>query len=214
MITKEQRDADIHVLSRVNSRLSTVPGFRFVISGSYAIEALTQAPVDHADMDTNIYTLPSLSAAIVLTATLMSGLGIAQGNPKLFKQTTERLEYDVGPRRLEFHFFEETLPRVPTILVNLKDSNQETFKFMVKSLPYTIATWAIRISGEARNPLRPVRNSDLDNFRLLLAAKFEPSEVVRLMSHHPQMPENESESNVLEKAIAIASKGQLLPSEA
>lgn len=202
MITKEQRDADIHTLSVVNSKLSIDPGLLFILTGSYAIEALTQTPIDHKDMDGNVVAT-SLASAIVRTAVLMENLETTQGNPNLFKRTADRLEYDIGLRRLEFQFVEEKAFKVPIVLIQLRDSNREAFKFRVKSLLYTIATWAIRISGAAHDQKRPVKDTDLDNFALLLASGYECDDVISTMRRHPQMPKNISERIVLERALAM-----------
>ncbi|MBI2008082.1 hypothetical protein HYS82_00295 [Candidatus Amesbacteria bacterium] len=179
-------------------------------------------------MDTNIFT-PDLPGAKAAALASLNDIQLSVGNLQLYKQTPDRLEYDVqaitqlaDPRRLEIHLIKavpesEAQPdtytmtdsknrrvsRVNLVNAQLKDSTGKEYLFKVKSLAYTIATWAIRISGVAQNQLRPVRESDLYFFNLLLAQGFTPTEVYSAIKHHPQRSENKRPEEVLQAAQDI-----------
>lgn len=203
MFTKEQRDADIHTLSAVNTKLGVNSDLRFVVTGSWSFEALTQAPLDHEDMDGNVIGSNS-SLALERTAELMDGFKKGQGNFKLFKRTGDRLEYDIEDRRLEIQFVEDGTHKIPTATVQLRDSRNEVFDFLVKSLPYTIATWAIRLSGAAIDQKRAVRPTDIEAFKLLLTTKYDLDAVIYAMQDHPQMPKGIQGKEIFKRSLAIA----------
>lgn len=66
-----------------------------------------------------------------------------------------------------------------------------------------IATWAIRISGLALQPKRPVRDSDLLHFRLLLNSGYNQDDVIRAVQRHPQMPHNIIGEDAIDMALNI-----------
>lgn len=226
MITREMRDSDIHALAAINTALSRFRSMSFLVSGSYAIEALTQNPVDHVDMDANVFTA-DLLGAMSTTETVLNSFEIARGSLQLYKKTGDRLEYDVRmteqptQRRLEFHFVEATpsssthpqvfilrdanpqISRVSLVEASLKDSVGKVFPFKVKSLAYSLATWALRISGVAQNQLRPVRQSDLECFGVLLTGVFSSEEIYSAIEHHPQAPKNSNPVEVFQVAKNI-----------
>ena len=163
------RDIDLKLLSSVSAQLDSIGGMQLVVTGSYAIEILTGHQLKHEDMDTNIF-VSNLSMEIPKVASSMEGLSPPGLKLRLFKSTDDRLEYDVLPeqadsRRLEMLFVEAKEVEgskgsyilkdgsiVPTVLVPIKDSKDQEYLFRVKSLPYNIATWAIRISGVLEKP--------------------------------------------------------------
>ena len=223
MISTEQRDNDIRTLAEVNGALSPLRNMSFLVTGSYAIEALTHAPVDHGDMDANVFA-PDLPQARAATLELLN----TAHDLRPYKQTSDRLEYDiqpstqsVDPRRLEIHLVQAQADLVQPntyVLANpnsrkifqislvdawLKDSKGRDHFFKVKSLAYSLATWAIRISGLAQNQLRPVRDSDLELFKLLLSQTFTLAEVNSAIEHHPQTPENIRPEKIFQTAKDI-----------
>ncbi len=228
MISVEQRDNDIHTLAAINSEFSKLRSMSFLISGSYAIDALTHSPINHGDMDSNVFA-PNLPEARSATLALLDDIQLSTGNLQLYKQTPDRLEYDIetpaqsaNPRRLEIHLIEAVpeftyqpntyiladsknrrVSRVSLVDINLKDSTGKDYLFKVKSLAYTIATWAIRISGVAQNQLRPVKESDLYFFSLLLAQRFTLTEVCSAIELHPQRSENKGPEEVFRIAQDI-----------
>lgn len=212
------RDMDLKLLSSINDQLDSIGAVQLVVTGSYAIEALTNHQLKHEDVDANVFA-PNLSIAISKVATTIENLSVPGLKLQLFKSVDDRLEYDVlpeqaEPRRFELQFVEaESVEGSPNdfrlrdggvvliVLVPLKNSKRQEYMFRVKSLPYVIATWAIRISGAAESPKRDIKESDLEHLRLLLSGNFQKEEVFSVMTHHPQMPKNISESEVFNRAI-------------
>jgi len=90
--------------------------------------------------------------------------------------------------------------RVPTVTFPLLDSYGRENLFRIKSLPYAIATWAIRISGFAKNQKRSIEDRDLNHLRLLLNAGYDEEEVIRAINNHPQAPNGLSANYILDKA--------------
>lgn len=220
---EERRDRDIYALSEINSKILTL-GMRFILTGSYSIEALTGNRLQHNDIDTNIFSTNLVQDLPRVTA-LIGEVSMSEYSAVLYKKTSDRLEYDLlsaskhaDSRRLEIQFLEvvnisgdqqmefslkgEGKDRisVPTVLVPLKDSKGKEFIFRVKSLPYAIASWAIRVSGVTKDQKRPVRQHDLDLFKLLLLAKSSREDIILAMRYHPQMPKNKSPNEVLQIA--------------
>lgn len=204
-LAEKEKDSDIHLLANISKKINRINGTKFVLTGSYAIEALTGQETYHEDIDANILTddindsLPKVANKI----SHMSGL-------KVYKRTRNRLEYDVLPnidrvciKKLEFQFHElDQKNDIPTVFTPLTDSNGKNFLFRVKSLPYVIATWSIRISGLATNPLRELKSSDLEQFKLLLSCNHNVDDVLNIIKRHPQMPIGVDEREVLEKSLA------------
>jgi hypothetical protein len=203
-LASKEKDADIHLLADIQNKLKKSRNVKFVLTGSYAIEALTGQETYHEDIDANILTdnindsLPKVASKI----SHMSGL-------KVYKQTHNRLEYDVLPnidrtdiKKLEFQFHElDQKNDIPTVFASLTDSKGKDFLFRVKSLPYVIATWSIRISGLATNPLRELKVSDLEQFKLLLSCNHNVDDVLRLITNHPQTPNGVIAVQIFEQSI-------------
>ncbi len=203
-LAEKEKDSDIHLLANISKKISRVNGIKFVLTGSYAIEALTGQETYHEDIDANILTddindsLPKVANKI----SHMSGL-------KVYKQTQNRLEYDVLPnidridiKKLEFQFHKlDEINDIPTVFAPLTDSKGKDFLFRVKSLPYVIATWSIRISGLATNPLRELKQSDLEQFKLLLSCNHSVDDVLRLIAEHPQTPKGFNALHIFEQSI-------------
>ena len=212
------RDIDLKLLSSVNAQIDSMVGAQLVVTGSYAIEALASHQLKHEDMDANVLA-SNLSIDIPKVVSIMENLSMQDLKLQLFKSTYDRLEYDVlleqlDSRRLELQFVEAERVEgsendyrlkdggiVPTVIVPLKNSKGQEYLFRIKSLSYAIATWAIRISGVIENPKRQVRQSDLEHLKLLLSSSFQKEDVIFVMSHHPQMPSNMSESEVFNRAM-------------
>jgi len=218
--TDLEKDFDIHTLTDVGIIVDEIPGSNFVVTGSYAVEALTGVPLSHNDMDSNVFT-KNMWRDLPQIATQLG----EQENFVLFTRTVDRLEYDVRnksdlvtPRRLEIQFVEiadviredsfkfvlrGSKHSVPTVKAPLIDSTGQESFLLVKSLPYQIATWAIRISGVAENPKREVRDTDLDHLRLLLTGDFTQEDIISIMNRHPQMPKDGDPNKTLTAALNL-----------
>ncbi len=212
------RDIDLQLLSAASSQLDAVDRVQLVVTGSYAIEILTGHQLKHGDIDTNIF-VSNLSVEIPKVASSMADLSMPGLKIRLFKSADDRLEYDVLPeqtdsRRLEMQFVEAKEVEsskdsyllkdgsiVPIVFVPIKDSKDQEYLFRVKSLPYVIATWAIRVSDVVENPKRQVRQTDLEHLKLLLSSSYQKEDVISAMSHHPQKPDNISELEVYNRAM-------------
>lgn len=198
---EREKGADILILSNVSTLVDQVPDCKFVLTGSYAIEALTGIKIYHEDIDANIYT-PDINLYLPKIASHMESFQ----NLKLYKKTQDRLEYDIVPdihrvlsKKVEFQFHTGD---APTVMAPLLDSSENKFLFRVKSLPYVIATWSIRVSGQALNPKRELRNNDLEQFRSLLACKYSRDEVLEAIKNHPQMPRDAIPDQIIEMAFS------------
>ncbi len=184
-------DIDLYILSKIRTLIEISCNALFVLTGSYALEALTGDDLIHEDIDSNI-----LCVDIPKSMELVSK-HIFDTFPKeafLMVRTADRLEYnlDFGKiRTLEMQFVKMKEPfllqktvnfmilaknsdwvELPTVFEPLYSSFGEKSYFRVKSLPYSIATWAIRISGNAANPKRQIKQKDLIGFKLLLKKKI------------------------------------------
>lgn len=225
----EQRDTDLLTLDIVKNELSQSPGINFVVSGSYAIEALTGTAIEHNDMDTNVFA-DKLTQAMIIAPALLSKHQPDKMGFLLHKQTDDRLEYDVRrtsqssshTRRLEIHLVEATkvgmnvfnlnderknkISQVTLVEAEMKDSNGKVYLFQVKSLAYSLATWALRISDMATSQIRSVRDSDLEYFSLLLKQGATLSDVIYAMRLHPQMPDRVDPENIYKSALANLEK--------
>lgn len=212
----ERRDGDIQLASRIQALLAGQGQDIFVLTGSYSIDALTGDTVSHNDVDTNIFT-PDIPRSIARTGLLLSDVQTIKPS----KVTDTRLEYTYTGRthesQLELQFIEYddvegglgeqrfVLPSegdhhavwVPVVQKMLTTSSGVGHEFMVKSLPYAIATWALRISGAVTAQKRPVRQSDIDHFAFLLRAPHNVSKVIEAMDHHPQMPPGQNAADIL-----------------
>jgi len=213
-----RRDNDILILSSIRKTIDEEPETNFILTGSYAVEALTQSPVEHHDIDGNIFSTDLVRARSRLL----------ELNHHIVVDGDNRVEFDVPPpeadlptRRVEIclvktisvpgdnssGFYLENPSGepfiVPTELASLVSSRGDEYLFRVKSLPYAIATWMIRISGIASNQKRNIRPSDISHLALLLKRNYRYDDVVMNMRNHPQMPPNISEITVFEKALAL-----------
>jgi hypothetical protein len=218
----DQRVADLAIAGCAAEAVSSAEDF-FVLTGSYSIEALTGGDVAHNDIDANVFTrdIPRAMASVGMQLgdcnVLPDALQVRNANPN-------RLEYDVqspvGRRALELQFvqfsdvqvhdngIDFTLPGngdreivVPTVVRPLSALRGEPVNFLVKSIPFAIATWALRISGVAESQKRPVRQSDIRHFAFLLGSAHDTEEVVQVMERHPQMPDGPDAKAVLATAL-------------
>lgn len=222
----EQRDQNIMIINQVSCRLSEDPRLRFVVSGSYSIEVLThQDGIVHNDIDSDVFT-EDLPIAIAAIPSLLSQQNILGMDFSLYKLTSDRIEYDVQTNvenadcpksRLEIHVIgaesvegasiilrdsrSQRLSRVDLVESKLVDSKGNSSIIIVKSLAYSVASWALRISDAAQNQLRPVRQSDIDNFLLLLKQKVNIVEVLIAMENHPQMPRGVNAQDIYQSAL-------------
>ncbi len=222
----EQKDQDITIINHVRRRLSEDSRLCFVVSGSYAIEALTKRDdIPHADIDSNVFTQDS-SAAMKAIPDLLSQRHVSDVDFSLYKLTSDRIEYDVQTNiecpdcpksRLEIHVISaksiegktvilndpnnERLSQVDLVKAELVDSRGNPSKILVKSLAYSVATWALRISDAAKNQLRPVRQSDIDSFILLLEQGADSVDVIKAMENHPQMPQDVDAHDIYQSAL-------------
>jgi len=213
--------ADLQILARVRELIDDPSlGRFFVVTGSHAVQLLTGERLYHNDLDANVFV--KSGEALEQVAALM----ILTDNFVLWKKADDRLEYDVSsvgsgcPRRTELQFIgidnfvvgeglgsyifvvgtnskgEDAI--IPTTVISMNG-----FTFRVKTLPYLIATWSIRISGLALNSKRAVKDSDIEHLRLLLRHGYDYEEILSIMRHHPQVPKNYSEEEVFQKALCI-----------
>lgn len=225
----EQRDNDIHIAAKVRSAIDNDSDDYFILTGSYSIEALTHGEIRHNDIDANIFTT-NIHRSLGRTASLMNILELYDG-AALTEQTDSRLEYLITNRaiqqKLELQFVEftdisekdpslkfildndATRPNeVPTVIKTLEDSSGMEHAFRVKSLPYAIATWALRISGVASSQKRAVRGTDIDHFAFLLSSPHDKADVITSMNHHSQMPSGYAAEEVLSRAMEIKSDSE------
>lgn len=220
-----RRDGDIVAIRIVDLFAQTVPHTYAIVTGSYAIEALTGAVVSHVDIDINIFSKDAPDALLHIRGLIERGNDFGV-DFVLFKQTPDRLEYDAiydkhsnVVSRFEIKFVEAhlcvdgqesefevrsvdgNLFRIPTKVALLVDSFGRGHEFCVKSLEYLIATWALRISGYAKKQVRSVRSVDKQHFELLLNCDYKRHEVLRMIEQHPQMPSDITGELVFRQAL-------------
>jgi len=210
---------DLSTLENLQKAVEDI-GLDLIVTGSHAMALLTGADIAHNDIDTNVYgygspenIIPKISASFLLSIT---GFGIKVTE---VPQTGNKLYYDLyylkhdddksTVRRLEICVFEITereiksdgkgiiykivsngeMVQVPTDISSIK-SNNYIYSFRVKSLPYSIATWAIRCSGCAENQRRILLDRDLQHLSLLLKAgnNIDLQKIYQVMVTHPQFP--------------------------
>lgn len=224
--TPNQRDVDIRIASSMDTYVKNKDDF-LVLTGSYSIDALTGADVSHNDIDSNVFTT-DIPAAMGRIATMLE---LHKPSMELVKQTDSRLEYlhphqhGSTPVEMQFIQYDSTSQRidggvdfilpsegghhviVPTVEAELSETDGHEHKFLVKTLPFAIATWALRISGVALSQKRAVRESDVRHFAFLASMPYDRAEVVDAMRHHPQMPSGCDAYEVLDKSCEIATKG-------
>ncbi len=224
--TPNQRDTDIQIASEVSTLVGTERDF-FVLTGSYSIDALTGADVKHNDIDANVFTT-DIPTALGRTAAFLQTYA---SEAELTKQTDDRLEYQYphqyGSTQVEMQFvrYESflkdsngtnfALPSkgsheviVPTVQMALRETNQHEHIFSVKSLPFAIGTWALRISGVALDQKRPVRESDIRHFAFLAAMPHDRAATLSAIQHHPQMPDDYDAGDVLDASYEILERRQ------
>lgn len=218
------RDIDIQTASKIAALTQSENDF-FVLTGSYSIDALTGADVKHNDIDSNIFT-PDMPTSIGRIATLMQA---RIASMELTRQTDSRLEYLLphryGQTQVEMQFVEYgdleqgddrlifTLPHershvvtVPTVKASLREANNREHIFLVKSLPFSIGTWALRIAGVALDQKREVRESDIRHFAFLAAMPHGRTETIDAIHHHPQMPDGYSADDVLDMSYEVLAR--------
>lgn len=220
-----QRDTDLHVLHTVSNIIDSHAGMRFIVTGSYSIEALTGQVATHNDIDGNVFTHRLGEAWSVVRGLDCRRIGSL--SLQLVQEKSDGLNFVLAPeigqgsaRDLEFRFIETVKPsqddlqifrlinrsgeelfEVPTETALLKDSHGREYWFRVKALSYAIATWAIRLSGVLPNQRRPVRDTDFEHFGILLRQQYQQDEVIRAIKYHPQMVDGISEIEVYNMAL-------------
>lgn len=185
----------------------------FVVTGSHSISLLTGEQVNHNDLDANIFTQD------VKRSVESVGLSIEEHLPNLnlTSYKNNRLEYSYKTkskeRQVELQFIKyddlireldhihfilnnETKRVIPTEQRNIKRNDTE-YEFRIKTLPYAIATWALRITGVALNQKRNVRQSDIDHLRHLVNTKHSQEAVARAILSHPQAPTDVDPNTVM-----------------
>ena len=222
------RDIDIRIASKIASQMDNTTGDYLVLTGSYSIDALTGADIKHNDIDANIFTtdIPTSLGRI----SLLLESNISELEP--LSEASDRLEYvyphQHGSTQVELQFVQYdaltanknginfTLigePRqqivVPTVSRTMTETSGASHDFMVKSLPYAIGTWALRISGIALKQKRPVRQTDIDHYAYLVSTPHDHSDLLIALQHHPQMPAGYSAEEVLRKVAETLAKEDL-----
>lgn len=189
------RDLDLQTLKSVSQSLLGDSKSKFVVTGSYAIEALTQKRIFHNDIDANILTP---NGRFDWDKILKQGY-------KPTSMSDSLLEFEVfsqyANRKVEINVIRGD---VPLVRKSILDSKGNEIFFYVKSLDYSIATWAIRISGFGSNKKREVRGSDIDNLKLLLGMEYSIDKVKTAMLSHPQYPPNIDPSIIFDAALKRA----------
>lgn len=224
--TPNQRDIDIQIASKIATLVQNKRDF-FVLTGSYSIDALTGADVKHNDIDANVFTV-DVPPALHRAATLIQAYA---SEAELIQQTDDRLEYQYthryGATQVEMQFvrygtfLEDSdgnkfvLPSngsheviVPTVQAELRETNDHEHVFSVKSLPFAIGTWALRISGVAMDQKRLVRESDIRHFAFLATMPHDRVAVLSAIQHHPQMPDNYNAGDILDASYEILDRRQ------
>lgn len=223
------REKDLEIAAGVAYDIGLVSDDKFVLTGSYSIDLLTGARVEHNDIDANIFT-NNTPRALARVALLFKG----RGNFAQTKKTEGRLEYRytdgdrVGQFELQIVQYSDVhehtdgsinfvLPGenpkreviVPTVQqqVEINSNSGETYTFNVKSLPFAIATWALRISGAALNQKRQVRQTDIDHFVYLLNTPHSDEAVRIALQHHPQMPNEANPDEIIGSALSYLNHG-------
>ncbi len=218
--------ADLRLFAMIHNLLDEPPlGRFFVVTGSHAVQLLTGEELYHNDLDANMFVRSGM--ALDQVERLISLVNQDSSTSfTLLKKTDDRLEYDVvslendRPRRVELQIISidrwtrRELKDYYDLVVGINSSGREVivpitavsksgFIFRVKTLPYLIATWVIRLSGLALNPKRAIRDSDIEHIRLLLEQGYSYDEVVAAMRCHPQMPSNYSEEEIFQRAMEV-----------
>lgn len=226
-VLEKENDTDFILLSRITNVIEQLPSRFVIVTGSCAIDSLTGVKLVHEDMDANILS-SSGSSDIPKVASIIQEHGLQGFSFSCHRATADRLEYDVTappygkPKRLEFKFIKFSgssqddhgvhfqVPgqigieySIPTVLVSSRTSSGTDILIRSKSLDYMIATWALRISGFAQNALRPVRQSDIMQLRLLLAAHYDSTSVEKAIATHVQAPKDIIPNQILNNAIKI-----------
>ena len=189
-----------------------------MVTGSHSISLLTDKQINHNDLDANVFTQD------VEKSIESIGLNIEKHLPNLdlTSYKNNRLEYSYktksDARQVELQFIEyddlikesnyinfilnsDTIRIIPTEQLNIERNNTK-YEFRVKTLPYAIATWALRITGVALNQKRSVRQSDIDHLQLLVNTKHPQEAVAKAILSHPQSPLN-VDPNIVIKMMNI-----------
>lgn len=225
--TYSPREADLQIAARIANKIDTHKEDRFILTGSYSIDLLTGSEVKHNDIDANIFT-NNIQRSIARVALLLK----ADDNLMPILDTNNRLEFSYTDRarasKLELQFIEYAnaienhngtdfiLPKngtdheiiVPTIIqkTRINSITEETYEFSIKSLPYAIATWALRVSGVALSQKRQVRQTDIDHFVYLINTPHDDEAIKDAIRHHPQMPRGADVDNIINIASNYVEK--------
>lgn len=221
------RDVDIRIATLADNVFKPENGDHFVLTGSYSIEALTgHSDVTHNDIDANVFTTEVSGARSQALRDV--GRICYNGFPELIRRANTRLDYEwphgtESARKLELQFIAASDMRqegndttfilgndnnreilVPTTMRTLQDSTGRESSFRVKTLPYAVATWALRISGIALNQKRMVRDTDIAHFAFLLSTDYDETAILHAVKHHPQMPDGYTAGDILSRAYDLA----------
>lgn len=217
MTPSERKDVDINTISIVQNEINQIPGIYFILSGSYGLAALrSDLPLEHNDIDATVYAQNVNMAVGNVDRAIVNSTKLSQV-PNRFNITRDRLEYLIGDRYLELQFGElisaVTYPEtvfsvrgkhrdyfVPTTIAKLHNSRGEYTTVRVKTLPYIIGTWAIRLSGFAMDQKRIPETRDFEQFKYLLMLGIEESLIEQAMECHPQFPDGVSGKSILGRA--------------
>lgn len=220
MTTERERDTALAITKNLANAMEKHG--TFVLTGSYSIDALTKGNIHHNDIDANLFvTGISVDRTREIDAAIFQEMEVVERT--LWQ--SDRLEYIINSNarqetaELQLVEYSKKIHRVgddvlvlsganeagneirvPLSTVELMDSREKVYEFKVKSLSYAIATWAIRISGIINYQKRPVRQTDIDHFAVLLNQSYDLQDVYSAIDHHPQMVAADPDI-VLDKAI-------------
>lgn len=213
------RETDLQIAGHISDDINENNENYFILTGSYAVDLLTKTNIEHNDIDANVFT-DNIQISIGKVGLILESYNNLSNTLK----TDTRLEYinQDNARQLEIQFieYEDSIKRkdgidfvlssqyvghdvvVPSVLCETKINQSEYHKFAVKSLPFVIATWALRISGIALNQKREVRQSDVDHFKCLIDMPHNNEAVKVAIKNHPQAPAYLDPTDVLDCALA------------
>lgn len=201
-IDSSHRDADLSLASSISNCFSPDESEFLLLTGSYSIEAITGAAnIKHNDLDMNVFT-NNVSESKTNAIKSLNSLGLSQRD-----QTQSGLEYEYSGSLIELEFvhYDEVNHGiegptfkladknghevyVSTTQATILDNEGRSHCFNVKTLPFALATWALRISGVVETQKRPVRQTDVDHFGILLQTPHDRKLVIEAIAQHPQMP--------------------------
>lgn len=201
-----KHDRDVVLASYISKMFDEQNGDYFLLTGSYSIESLSNRNTYHNDIDVNIFT-KNIQKSIGRVATNLELIGM-----RLIRHDSNRIDCKKNESVVEMNFVQyddievsnglkfiikkpnAKTSEIPTTIGLLSLSDDSTYEFRVKTLPFAIATWALRISNTALEQKRQVRESDLDNFATLTKLPYAKSQVVEAIAKHPQYPYDEEKN--------------------